>query len=285
MLHNKLLSVVQAYLLVFSIEIMVSWKRFCLFCLFHGSLSITGCLVQLVYTEFPSGVMNEARTSCSLRSPGATRRTDGRPHHPTNWRYGPRSRRPFCSPCHPTSPSLFPRTTFLSGREGPPPSLLKRKGIVENSMGRVRRSSSKRGTVNVAHVPVRCVVRGEQAETKEAKGGGAAARGTDALMLVKKIIRQCPSCQRTQNEQTSEKACMQARHSWPTGVGATFRAPACSPGVHLALVYPDYFVKQHKRVPTLSRNKLRACCAGLLGNKDELERLPTRYTAKQPITA
>jgi hypothetical protein len=32
----------------------MSWKRFCLF---HTSLSFTGCLVQLVYTNFPNRVI------------------------------------------------------------------------------------------------------------------------------------------------------------------------------------------------------------------------------------
>ncbi len=58
MLHNKLLRVVQAHLLGFSTGIMLSWKRFCLFCLFHTSLSFAGCLVQLVYTNFPNRVIH-----------------------------------------------------------------------------------------------------------------------------------------------------------------------------------------------------------------------------------
>ncbi len=33
------------------------WKRFCLFCLFHASLSIVDCSVQLVYTKFPNRVI------------------------------------------------------------------------------------------------------------------------------------------------------------------------------------------------------------------------------------
>jgi len=58
MLQNKLLRVIQAYLSGFSTHIMLSWKRFCLFYLFHTSLSIAGCLVQLVYTYFPNRVIN-----------------------------------------------------------------------------------------------------------------------------------------------------------------------------------------------------------------------------------
>jgi hypothetical protein len=60
MLHNKLLRVVQARLLGFSTGIMLSWKRFCLFCLFHTSLSVAACLVQLVSTNFPNRVINRA---------------------------------------------------------------------------------------------------------------------------------------------------------------------------------------------------------------------------------
>ncbi len=58
MLHNKLLRVVQARLLGFSTGITLSWKRFCLFCLFHTSLFVAACLVQLVYTNFPNRVMS-----------------------------------------------------------------------------------------------------------------------------------------------------------------------------------------------------------------------------------
>ncbi len=36
------------------------WKRFCLFCLFHASLSIVDCSIQLVYTKFPNRVINRA---------------------------------------------------------------------------------------------------------------------------------------------------------------------------------------------------------------------------------
>ena len=36
------------------------WKRFCLFCLFHASLSIVDCSVQLVYTKFPNRVIHRA---------------------------------------------------------------------------------------------------------------------------------------------------------------------------------------------------------------------------------
>ena len=58
MLHHKLLRAIQAQLVGFSTGTKVSWKRFCLFCLFHRSLSITGCLVQLVYAKFPSRVIH-----------------------------------------------------------------------------------------------------------------------------------------------------------------------------------------------------------------------------------
>src|SRR5438105_8350615 len=34
------------------------WKRFCLSCLFHTSLFIVGCLLQLVYTKFPNRVLD-----------------------------------------------------------------------------------------------------------------------------------------------------------------------------------------------------------------------------------
>ncbi len=54
MLHNKLLRVVRAHLLGFSTGITLPWKRFCFFCLFHTSLSVAACLVQLVYTNFPN---------------------------------------------------------------------------------------------------------------------------------------------------------------------------------------------------------------------------------------
>ena len=60
MLHHKLLRAIQAQLVGFSTGTKVSCKRFCLFCLFHRSLSITGCLVQLVYTKFPSRVIYRA---------------------------------------------------------------------------------------------------------------------------------------------------------------------------------------------------------------------------------
>src|SRR5260370_32692550 len=58
MLHNKLLRVIQAHLVGFSTNIVLSCKRFCLFCLFRTSLSFAGCLVQLVYTYFPNRVIN-----------------------------------------------------------------------------------------------------------------------------------------------------------------------------------------------------------------------------------
>jgi hypothetical protein len=58
MLHNKLLRIIQAHQLVYSTDIVLSWERFCLFCLFHVSLFFAGCLVQLVYTKFPSRVFH-----------------------------------------------------------------------------------------------------------------------------------------------------------------------------------------------------------------------------------
>ncbi len=58
MLHNKLFRVIRAHLLGFSPGNSLSWKRFCLFCPFHTSLSFTGCLVQLVYTNFPNRVIH-----------------------------------------------------------------------------------------------------------------------------------------------------------------------------------------------------------------------------------
>ncbi len=42
----------------FSTNIVLSCKRFCLFCPFRTSLSFAGCLVQLVYTYFPNRVIN-----------------------------------------------------------------------------------------------------------------------------------------------------------------------------------------------------------------------------------
>jgi hypothetical protein len=68
MLHNKLLRAVQAHLLGFSTGIMLSWKRFCSFCLFHTSHSVAGCLVQLVYTNFPNRVRNSLWASEGKRS-------------------------------------------------------------------------------------------------------------------------------------------------------------------------------------------------------------------------
>src|SRR5258708_37883537 len=60
MLHNKLLRVIQAHLVGFSTNIVLSCKRFCLFCLFRTSLSFAGCLVQLVSTYFPNRVIYRA---------------------------------------------------------------------------------------------------------------------------------------------------------------------------------------------------------------------------------
>jgi len=72
MLHNKLLRVIQAHLVGFSTNIVLSCKRFCLFCLFRTSLSFAGCLVQLVYTYFPNRVINRHLRMCypRLRYPG-----------------------------------------------------------------------------------------------------------------------------------------------------------------------------------------------------------------------
>ena len=56
MLHNELLRVVRAHLLGFPTGITLPRKRFCLFCLFHTSLSVAACLVQPVYTNFPNRV-------------------------------------------------------------------------------------------------------------------------------------------------------------------------------------------------------------------------------------
>jgi hypothetical protein len=66
MLHNELLRIIQAHLLGFSTGNVLSWKRFCLFCLFHMSLSFAGCLVQLVYTKFPSRVFHTSNTGDSI---------------------------------------------------------------------------------------------------------------------------------------------------------------------------------------------------------------------------
>src|SRR5229473_1021722 len=69
MLHNKLLHVIQAHLVGFSTNIVLSCKRFCLFCLFRTSLSFAGCLVQLVSTYFPNRVIY-SRTSPIYRPTG-----------------------------------------------------------------------------------------------------------------------------------------------------------------------------------------------------------------------
>ncbi len=60
MVQNKLLSTIQAYSLGFLTGNPTPWKRFCLFCLFHASLSIVDCSIQLVYTKFPNRVINRA---------------------------------------------------------------------------------------------------------------------------------------------------------------------------------------------------------------------------------
>src|SRR5260370_23918777 len=60
MVQNKLLSTIQAYSLGFLTGNPMPWKRSCLFCLFHASLSIVDCSIQLVYTKFPNRVINRA---------------------------------------------------------------------------------------------------------------------------------------------------------------------------------------------------------------------------------
>src|SRR5713226_3377802 len=67
MVQNKLLSTIQAYSLGFLTGNPMPWKRFCLFCLFHASLSIVDCSVQLVYTKFPNRVINRGPTHLALR--------------------------------------------------------------------------------------------------------------------------------------------------------------------------------------------------------------------------
>src|SRR6266852_4775300 len=64
MVQNKLLSTIQAYSLGFLTGNPVPWKRFCLFCLFHASLSIVDCSVQLVYTKFPNRVIYRGQRRC-----------------------------------------------------------------------------------------------------------------------------------------------------------------------------------------------------------------------------
>src|SRR5258708_39706303 len=68
MVQNKLLSTIQAYSLGFLTGNPMPWKRFCLFCLFHASLSIVACSVQLVYTKFPNRVIHRALRVCRTRS-------------------------------------------------------------------------------------------------------------------------------------------------------------------------------------------------------------------------
>src|SRR5712692_4645769 len=58
LVQNKLLSTIQAYSLGSLTGNPMPWKRFCLFCLFHASLSIVDCSIQLVYTKFPNRVIN-----------------------------------------------------------------------------------------------------------------------------------------------------------------------------------------------------------------------------------
>src|SRR5260370_20948229 len=62
--QNKLLSTIQAYPLGFLTGDPMPWKRFCLFCLFHASLSIVDCSVQLVYTKFPNRVIYRGQRRC-----------------------------------------------------------------------------------------------------------------------------------------------------------------------------------------------------------------------------
>src|SRR5713101_6431962 len=57
LVQNKLLSTIQAYSLGSLTGNPMPWKRFCLFCLFHASLSIVDCSIQLVYTKFPNRVI------------------------------------------------------------------------------------------------------------------------------------------------------------------------------------------------------------------------------------
>src|SRR5260370_13267192 len=64
MVQNKLLSTIQAYSLGFLTGNPMPWKRFCLFCLFHASLSIVDCSVQLVYTTFPNRVIYRGHRRC-----------------------------------------------------------------------------------------------------------------------------------------------------------------------------------------------------------------------------
>src|SRR5258708_10883621 len=68
MVQNKLLSTIQAYSLGFLTGNPMPWKRFWLFCLFHASLSIVACSVQLVYTKFPNRVIHRALRVCRTRS-------------------------------------------------------------------------------------------------------------------------------------------------------------------------------------------------------------------------
>src|SRR5260370_30494637 len=57
LVQNKLLSTIQAYSLGSLTGNPMPWKRFCLCCLFHASLSIVDCSIQLVSTKFPNRVM------------------------------------------------------------------------------------------------------------------------------------------------------------------------------------------------------------------------------------
>src|SRR5713226_9678933 len=61
LVQNKLLSTIQAYSLGSLTGNPMPWKRFCLFCLFHASLSIVDCSVQLVSTKFPNRVIYRAQ--------------------------------------------------------------------------------------------------------------------------------------------------------------------------------------------------------------------------------
>src|SRR6266852_8015033 len=64
LVQNKLLSTIQAYSLGFLTGNPMPWKRFCLFCFFHASLSIVDCSIQLVYTKFPNRVIDRGHRRC-----------------------------------------------------------------------------------------------------------------------------------------------------------------------------------------------------------------------------
>src|SRR5260370_39372743 len=72
LVQNKLLSTIQAYSLGSLTGNPMPWKRFCLCCLFHASLSIVDCSIQLVSTKFPNRVIHRALQGCRTpsRDPG-----------------------------------------------------------------------------------------------------------------------------------------------------------------------------------------------------------------------